>query len=218
MRNAEKMMALAQSMVEKNLEVLLPNVKDAQYLDPLFPELFVNAFEKKITDPQGHALPSKLLMAGFSAGARFLSHVAGLLYNKQRDLRGVLLLDPVIGELPEQQLGPRLPVPYFTILAKPSRCNADGNAFPLFESGRFETQGFRLKTASHCDFEGKSSDALCYLYCGTSPRQNSEAVKLFATEWISGLVDSDSPHIDYLPGGKIFSQWQKQGLFDSVFK
>ncbi|MEN9811286.1 MAG: hypothetical protein RLZZ488_2853 [Pseudomonadota bacterium] len=218
MRNAEKMMALANALVEKNLEVLLPDLKDSQQTDPLFPEVFVNAFEKKHADSQSHTLPSKILMAGFSAGARFLTHVAGLLYQRQRDIRGVLMLDPVVGELPEQQLGPRLPLPYFAILAKPSRCNADGSAFPLFESGRFEAQGFRLKTASHCDFEGRSSDALCYMYCGSSSRKNAEAVQLFATEWISGLVDSATPHTDYLPGGKVFTQWQQQGMFDSVFR
>ncbi|MFZ9519672.1 MAG: hypothetical protein ACO3A4_04265 [Silvanigrellaceae bacterium] len=218
MRNAEKMMALAQSLVERNIEVVLPGITDTQAMDPLFPELFANAFDKKQVDPAGRSLPNKILMAGFSAGARFLSHVAGLLQNKQRDIRGVVLMDPVIGLLPEQQLGPRLPIPYFTILAKPSRCNSDGNAFPLFESGQFETQGFRLKTASHCDFEGKSSDPLCYVFCGSSPRENSEVIRTFVTEWISGLVDSEKPHIDYLPGGKIFTFWQNQGLFDSIFK
>jgi len=217
MRNAEKMMSLAQALVERNIEVLMPGLKDPQYMDPLFPEMFVNAFDKKFKGNSGEALPKKLLMAGFSAGARFLTHVAGLFYNRHRDIRGILLLDPVVGELPEQHLGPRLPLPYFAILAKPSRCNADGNAYPLFESGRFEAQGFRLKTASHCDFEGRSSDALCYMYCGTSARQNAEAVKLFATEWISGLVDSESPHTDYLPGGRVFLQWQNQGLFDTIF-
>lgn len=217
MRNAEKMMALANELVDKNLEVLLPDLKDSQQTDPLFPEVFAKAFDKKHIDNQSQTLPRKILMAGFSAGARFLTHVAGFLYQKQRDIRGVLMLDPVVGDLPEQQLGPRLPLPYFAILAKPSRCNADGNAFPLFESGRFEAHGFRLKTASHCDFEGRSSDALCYMYCGASPRTNAEAVQLFATEWISGLVDSATPHTDYLPGGKVFSQWQQQGLFDSVF-
>jgi hypothetical protein len=220
MRNAEKMMSLAQSLVEKNIEVLLPGIKDPQYMDPLFPELFVEAFEKKFALPGNlsqPAQPTKMLLAGFSAGARFLTHVANLFYKKQKDLRGVLLLDPVVGDLPEQHLGPRLPIPYFAILAKPSRCNADGNAFPLFESGRFEAQGFRLKTASHCDFEGRSSDALCYLYCGSSPRQNAEAIRVFATEWISGLIDSNAPNTDYLPGGKVFLQWQNQGLFDSIF-
>ena len=79
MRNAEKMMALAQSLVDKNIEVVLPGITDSQAMDPLFPELFANAFDKKLTDPEGRALPSRVLMAGFSAGARFLSHVAGLL-------------------------------------------------------------------------------------------------------------------------------------------
>ncbi|MEN9825208.1 MAG: hypothetical protein RI953_953 [Pseudomonadota bacterium] len=218
MRNAEKMMALAQSLVDRNIEVVLPGITDSQTMDPLFPEMFANAFDKKQNDPAGRTLPGKILMAGFSAGARFLSHVAGLLQNKQRDIRGVVLMDPVIGLLPEQQLGPRLPVPYFTILAKPSRCNSDGSAFPLFESGQFETQGFRLKTASHCDFEGKSSDSLCYVFCGSSPRENSEVIRTFVTEWISGLVDSEAPHVDYLPGGKIFMFWQNQGLFDTIFK
>jgi hypothetical protein len=217
MRNAEKMMSLAQSLVERNIEVLLPGIKDPQYMDPLFPEMFVEAFEKKFSSSQSPDRPTKMLLAGFSAGARFLSHAANLFYKKQKDLRGVLLLDPVVGGLPEQHLGPRLPLPYFAILAKPSRCNADGNAFPLFESGRFEAQGFRLKSASHCDFEGRSSDALCYLYCGSSPRQNAEAIRFFATEWISGLIDSQNPHTDYLPGGKVFLQWQNQGLFDSIF-
>ncbi|NBX18023.1 MAG: hypothetical protein EBR09_11720 [Proteobacteria bacterium] len=217
MRNAEKMMSLAQSLVERNIEVLLPSIKDPQYMDPLFPEMFVDAFEKKFGSGRSQDIPSKILLAGFSAGARFLTHAANLFYQKQREIRGILLLDPVVGDLPEQQLGPRLPLPYFAILAKPSRCNANGNAFPLFESGRFEVQGFRLKSASHCDFEGRSSDAVCYMYCGSSPRQNAEAVKFFATEWLTGLIDSQSPHTDYLPGGKVFLQWQNQGLFDSIF-
>ncbi|MEY4064641.1 MAG: hypothetical protein RIR26_849 [Pseudomonadota bacterium] len=218
MRHATNMRSLAQKLAEKNILVLLPDVTDAQFLDPLFPELFANGLAKKSETPSGQSLPQKLLLAGFSAGARFLSHVAALVSSERHSLRGVLLLDPVVGELPEQQLGPRLDVPYFTILAKPSRCNADGNAFPLIQSGRFQSLGFRLKSASHCDFEGQSSDALCYLYCGFSPHQNSEIIRTFATEWISGLVDSREPHIDYLPGGKVFQHWQSKGLFDAVFK
>jgi|GEM_PF-677734 len=218
MRRAEKMLSIAHGLLAKNIEVVLPDVSDSQFLDPLFPESFVRAFGKKRLDPAGQSLPNRLLLAGFSAGARFLSHVAALLPNEEQSLRGVLLLDPVVGELPEQQLGPRLQVPYFTILAKPSRCNAEGNVFSLLESGRFQTIGFRLKTASHCDFEGQSSDMLCYLYCGQSSHKNSDAIKFFATEWISGLIDSDSPHSDYLPGGKVFENWQQLGIFDTVFK
>jgi hypothetical protein len=218
MRHATHMMGLAKKLSEKNIAVVLPDLTDAQFLDPLFPETFAHGFAKKTFTPAGEQLPRKLLLAGFSAGARFLSHVAAQLDSERHSLRGVLLLDPVVGELPEQQLGPRLDVPYFTILAKPSRCNADGNAFPLIQSGRFQSLGFRLKSASHCDFEGQSSDTLCYLYCGLSPHQNSEIIRTFATEWISGLVDSHEPHVDYLPGGKIFQHWQSKGHFDAIFK
>lgn len=218
MRHATHMMALARSLALRNIEVLLPDLTDEHFLDPLFPEVFARAVSKKTSTPEGKPLPEKLLLAGFSAGARFLSHVAALMQSDHLKLRGVLLLDPVVGELPEQQLGPRLDVPYFTILAKPSRCNADGRVLPLLESGRFETKGFRLKSASHCDFEGKTSDPLCYLYCGLSPRHNAQAIELFSTEWISGLVDNDNPHIDYLPGGKIFESWHNKGLFDSIFR
>jgi hypothetical protein len=218
MRHAENMMSLAKALARRDIEVVLPDITDEQFLDPLFPEVFAKAFSQKSKDPRGNPLPEKLILAGFSAGARFLSHVAALIENDQQNLRGVLLLDPVVGQLPEQQLGPRLNVPYFTILAKPSRCNADGNVFPLLESGRFQTLGFRLKSASHCDFEGRTSDTLCYLYCGLSPRKNTEAIEVFASEWISGLIDSNLPHVDFLPGGKVFEQWQNQGLFDSVFK
>lgn len=218
MRHAENMMSLARSLTDRGLEVVLPDLTDEQFLDPLFPEIFAKAFSSKSENPIGKALPDKLLLVGFSAGARFLSHVAALLPSQKQFLRGVLLLDPVVGELPEQQLGPQLNVPYFTILAKPSRCNADGNVFPLLESGRYQTMGFRLKSASHCDFEGRTSDPLCYLYCGLSPRANAQAIDIFASEWLSGLVDSASPHVDYLPGGKVFMQWQNKGLFDSIFK
>jgi hypothetical protein len=218
MRHASNMMALARSLTMRNIEVLLPDLTDEHFFNPLFPEVFARAISKKTLDPQGNPLPEKLLLAGFSAGARFLSHVAGLLQSEQLKLRGVLLLDPVVGELPEQQLGPRQVVPYFTILAKPSRCNADGRIFPILESGRFETQGFRLKSASHCDFEGKSSDALCYIYCGLSHRHNAQAIELFSTEWISGLIDTESPSADFLPGGEVFEAWNKRGVFDSIFK
>ncbi|MBM3381083.1 MAG: hypothetical protein FJY29_01415 [Betaproteobacteria bacterium] len=218
MRHAINMMALARSLTLRNIEVLLPDLTDEHFFNPLFPEIFARAIAKKTVDPQGNPLPQKLLLAGFSAGARFLSRVAGLLQTEHLKLRGVLLLDPVIGENPEQQLGPRLDVPYFTILAKPSRCNADGRIYPLLESGLFETQGFRLKSASHCDFEGKSSDTLCYLYCGLSHQHNAQAVELFSTEWISGLIDNDSPSVDFLPGGQVFETWNKRGVFDTIFK
>jgi hypothetical protein len=218
MRHAEHMMSLASALVSRDIEVVLPDLTDEQFFDPLFPEIFARAFSLRTKDPRGQHLPEKLLLAGFSAGARFLSHVAALLPTDLYSLRGVLLLDPVVGQLPEQQLGRQLDVPYFTILAKPSRCNADGNVFQLLESGRYQSQGFRLKSASHCDFEGRSSDMLCYIYCGFSPRVNVTAVEVFASEWLSGLIDAQSPHADYLPGGKVFDQWQNKGLFDSVFK
>lgn len=217
MRHSENMMSLAKALTLRNVGVVLPDITNEQFLDPLFPEVFAKSFSQKTKDPRGNPLPEKLILVGFSAGARFINHVAALIENDQQKLRGVLLLDPVVGHLPEQQLGPRLNVPYFTILAKPSRCNAEGNVLPLLESGRFQTIGFRLKSASHCDFEGRTSDTLCYLYCGLSPRKNSEAIEVFASEWISGLIDSHSPHADFLPGGKVFELWQKQGHFDSVF-
>jgi len=216
MRQAENMMSLAQTLVSKNIEVVLPSISDEQYLDTLFPEVFAESFSKLTHNPEGQTLPKKLLLVGFSAGARFLSHAAGLLKNVQ-DIRGVLLLDPVVGQLPEQQLGPQLNVPYYAILGRPSRCNAEGSVFPLLESGQYQTRGFRLKTASHCDFEGRSSDFLCYLYCGFSPKKNTQAIEIFVGEWISGLVDNDEPDFDYLPGGKVFEHWQEQGVFDSVF-
>jgi hypothetical protein len=216
MRQAENMMALAESLVSKNIEVVLPSISDAQYLDTLFPEAFADSFSKLTHNPNGQTLPAKLLLVGFSAGARFLSHAASLISNAQ-NIRGVLLLDPVVGYLPEQQLGPQLNVPYFTILGRPSRCNAEGSVFPLLESGQYQTRGFRLKSASHCDFEGRSSDFLCYLYCGFSPKKNTSAIELFVSEWVSGLIDNDEPDFAYLPGGKVFEQWQEQGLFDSVF-
>ena len=217
MRNAEKMMALAQSLVSRNIEVVLPTMKDSQNLDEALPKLFAEAFELKQADPQGRAIPEKLILAGFSAGARFLSQVAPLI-NKSRTIRGVILLDPVTGNRPIQQMGVRIPVPYFTMFAKPSTCNANGVAFPLFASGRYETHGFRLKTASHCDFEGESSDALCYLSCGSSPQENKAVIQKFATEWISALIDSDSPSADYLPGGKVFQDLETKGMFDTIFK
>lgn len=216
MRQAENMMSLAQALVSKNIEVVLPTISDDQYLDKSFPETFAESFSKLTHNPQGRTLPSKLLLVGFSAGARFLSHAAGLISNSQ-DIRGVLLLDPVVGQLPDQQLGPQLNVPYFTILGRPSRCNAEGSVFPLLESGQFQTRGFRLKTGSHCDFEGRSSDFLCYAYCGFSPKKNAQAIEVFVSEWASGLIDRDEPDTDYLPGGRVFNQWQNQGLFDSIF-
>ncbi len=217
MRHASNMMALARTLTQRNLEVLLPDLTDEHFFNPQFPEVFARAIAKKTANPQGEPLPEKLVLAGFSAGARFLSRVAGLLQSEHLKLRGVLLLDPVVGENPEQQLGQRLDVPYFTILAKPSRCNAEGSIFPLLKSGRFTTQGFRLKSASHCDFEGKTSDAMCYLYCGLSHRHNAQAIELFSTEWISSLIESDAPSADYLPGGEVFEAWNKRGVFDSIF-
>lgn len=216
MRQAENMMALAQALVSKNIEVVLPTISDEQYLDTMFPEKFAAAFSQLKHNPQGRSLPDKLLLVGFSAGARFLSHAASLIKNEQA-LRGVLLLDPVVGLLPEQQLGPQLNVPYFTILGRPSRCNAEGNAFPLFESGQYQSRGFRLKTASHCDFEGRTSDMLCYMYCGFSPKKNARAIEVFVSEWVSGLIDQQEPDFDYLPGGKVFERWQSEGVFDSIF-
>jgi predicted esterase len=216
MRHAENMMSLAEALVSKNIEVMLPSISDEQYLNTLFPEEFAESFSKLTRNPAGQTLPAKLLLVGFSAGARFLSHAAGLIRNTQ-NIRGVLLLDPVVGHLPEQQLGPQLSVPYFTILGRPSRCNAEGSVFPLLESGQYQARGFRLKTASHCDFEGRSSDFLCYMYCGFSPKKNTRAIEIFVSEWVSGLIDNDEPDFAYLPGGKVFEHWQNQGIFDSVF-
>lgn len=216
MRKAENMIALAQTLVEKNLEVLLPTVKDSQVLQSSFPESFTQAILEKKSDPQGNPLPNKILMIGFSAGARFLNHVASVLLARQHDVRGIVFLDPVVGSQSNQQLGPRLPLPYLTILGTPHRCNAYGNSYSILTSGQFDVEGFRLKNTSHCDFEGESTDSMCQFYCGSTSKINGQAIQLFASEWISSLVDSDKPNADYLPGGKVFLQWQNKGFFDAV--
>lgn len=124
--------------------------------------------------PDGRAAPSRLVLAGHSAGGFFAARVgAALVQRAPERVAGVLLFDPV-GAAPLQaalqtlqaRLGPgRLAA----TMAPPVRCNAVHLALPALRAAGvamvFPPQ------ATHVDAEGEDTEALAVRACGEGPPQ-----------------------------------------------
>lgn len=168
--------------------------------------------------PGGGTLPTRLVVAGHSAGAHFALEVAArLARDAPGRLAGLILLDPVGGRgfaALLEALPPRDAAPLLAVGAPPSPCNAqaaaqtaiaaaaaqlapagaaaDATPTAATRAGRPSAfSGLRLVEApTHVDAEGEDTDGLAVWACGQGrPRPgNTEILRTLAARWAVDLV------------------------------
>ena len=178
--------------------------------------------------PDGGALPTKVLAAGFSAGGVFAARLAQALaaYVPQR-LRGLLMLDPVgsagLGQaIADASAGGTRPV--LAITTNPSSCNAFNSVYPdlrqlasdLAAAGQDAFVGLQLtRESSHVDFEGEDTDALASAVCGRARADNVEAARTLAAAWAADMV-TGARSAAYYPGGRYVERLLNRGRAASI--
>jgi hypothetical protein len=143
--------------------------------------------------PDGRAAPSRIVLAGHSAGGLFAARVGAALVVPAGDrVAGALFFDPVGGialqtalQTMQARLGPgRLAA----TMAPPVRCNAAHLAMPALRAANvslvFPPQ------ATHVDAEGEDSETIAVRACGEGPPrpQAVTALRAWAGETLDALL------------------------------
>jgi acetyl esterase/lipase len=161
--------------------------------------------------PDGRALPSRVLVAGHSAGGLFAAHLGAELQRRVPErLAGALLFDPVGGAALAEALGTVSAGglrPVRALLAPPSRCNANQRARQALTqvadaaraAGHDPFVGLELRAATHLDAEGEDTEAVAVWACREGPPQ-AQAVALlralaagWAQQMVAGAPDAQTP-------------------------
>jgi hypothetical protein len=156
--------------------------------------------------PDGRPLPTRLIVAGHSAGAHFAAIVGERLDERAPDrLAGALMLDPVsagphFGSALERVSddGRR---PVRALLAEPHGCNAQGNArVPLLTlqdraraAGRDQVIGLRIAGGTHGDAEGPDTDLLAGWLCGAVHTDTATRWRLLSVQWVVDMATGTGP-------------------------
>jgi len=204
-RNKDNMRDLASRLQDKGYTVLTPTVG----LGSLNSDAFLAgaaldlAKLQKIPDTDV-ALPSRLVVAGHSAGGKNALVIgAALRATLGERMAGILLLDPVERDGAMQRAFASLggsETDVLTLLARPGACNAGGNAAPLLKDFASPFKGVRMTKGTHCDAEGSSTNFLCKVACGNSSAATVTDTQEFAVNWIEGFFEG-TRRAEFFPGG-----------------
>ncbi|MCO7225580.1 PKD domain-containing protein [Pleionea sp. CnH1-48] len=162
------------------------------------------------TPPNNIPLPAKMIVAGHSAGALFVSHMGGQLVQRgYAPLQGAILFDPV-----DANDGMQTPLqsmlnngnPVLSILANSSSCNSSNNALQPLRALTDAFVGIKLTNDSkHTDVEGSSTGGIITWLCGTPKTHNINYLQDFALHWAKDML-SGTVSADYYPGGSKIQQ------------
>ncbi|MTE15234.1 alpha/beta fold hydrolase [Nocardia aurantiaca] len=143
-------------------------------------------------------LPRQLVFIGHSAGAEAVEYVAHRLRTAHpdtwRDLRGLVLLDPVksfLGNNTDTALTDLDPtgLPILTVSGPPGLCNNfAGGTNTLQTLLHRPFVGVRLPSGVHTDAEGPSSDAVGELACGFPRSANVAALQQLTVSWTDAFI------------------------------
>ncbi len=142
-----------------------------------------------LRDPQGRAVPPRVVVGGLSAGAAFAVRLGARLDELAPGrLAGALLLDPVAtagfgADLQRVARGR----PVLALLAPPQACNAMNNARPALRDAGVEAVELG-PAATHLDAEGDDGDAVGRAACGTPQPAAVDALRARAAEWLRGVA------------------------------
>ncbi len=142
-----------------------------------------------LRDPQGRAVPARVVAGGHSAGGAFAARVGAKLDALAPDrLAGVLLLDPVAtpafaADLRRAARGR----PVLALMAQAQGCNAQLNALPALREAEAEVV-VAGPGSTHLDAEGEDGDAIGRAACGTPQPAQVEALRARAAGWLREVV------------------------------
>ncbi len=213
-RNKSNMDHLATHFMNNGLMVLTINSSATGGNPSLGRDIADDIIDNPPSPPNGVALPSKLIVAGHSAGGLMMTHTGGRLVSRQfSGLVGAILLDPVDandGMQGNLQLMWDNGVPSYSILANASSCNSSNNALGPLRNLSASFVGIKLTNNSkHTDAEGDSSGGIITWLCGSPKAHNVAYLQDFATNWALDMVNG-TLNSDYYPGGSVL-----QSLIDS---
>lgn len=161
--------------------------------NPALAEALAGWLAGDLRDPQGRALPPRVVVGGLSAGAAFAARLGARLdaLAPQR-LAGALLLDPVatpsLGE-DLQRIAQQGRRPVLALLAPPHACNAMNNVLPALRAAGIEPVMLG-PAATHLDAEGEDGDWVGEQACGRALPAQSESLRAQAAAWLRALLPS----------------------------
>ncbi|GAA2634578.1 alpha/beta fold hydrolase [Paractinoplanes durhamensis] len=173
----------------------------------------------------GSTLPTKLVLAGHSAGGEAVTYIANVLRTTYpaafANLEYLQLLDPV-----KSPAGTNMAIgltglkttalPIRTISSPPYLANSNASGtVELTSTINSNFLGVRLTSGSHCDAEGSSTNVLCTLTAGTSQAANVTALQTLAVNWTLDEVDHTTTATCY-PGGTYYQGLLTAGTIETL--
>jgi hypothetical protein len=204
-RDKSNMDDLATHLMDNGLMVLTANCSVSNGNPNLAQDVGDDLVDNPPTPPNGFVLPSKLVLAGHSAGGLFVAFLGGHLTERNyTELVGMILLDPVDknnGMNPNMQAMINAGQPALSILANSSSCNSSNNALQPLQDLSDAFVGIKLTDNSkHTDAEGDSTGGILTWMCGSPSDQNVAYLQDFTFHWADDMVfGSLTP--EYYPGG-----------------
>lgn len=111
--------------------------------------------------------PVKIALAGHSAGGALSFDATWALQSQSYPVAAVVLLDGVPWSRTFVSASRMRTLPFASLRAEPSACNANASVLGLQNALRFATEDVRITGATHCDPENPT-DFFCRLVCGGS--------------------------------------------------
>lgn len=168
-------------------------------------------------------LPSRVVLAGHSAGGALATAVGGrLAASPSADVRarlaGVVLLDPV--ETTDGAMAAAMPAlaatSVLTVSAPGGSCNDGGSGTGVLTSQRAGFVGVRLPSGCHCDAEADSTDFLCTLVCGSPSTEDEAVLKRLAADWADDMARGRRVDTQVYPGGEWYEDQLGAGRLVSL--
>ncbi len=157
--------------------------------NPALADAFAGWLTGGLRDPQGRAVPARVVVGGHSAGGAFAARVGAKLDALAPErLAGALLLDPVAtpafaADLRRAARGR----PVLALMAEAQDCNAQLNALPALREAGAEVV-VAGPGSTHLDAEGEDGDAIGRAACGTPQPAQVEALRARAAGWLREVV------------------------------
>lgn len=114
---------------------------------------------------EGRVDPSRLGLAGHSAGGAVSFEAAIALQDAPQRIRAFCLLDAVPWPRTLDAAAALQPLRFASLRAEPSSCNSNGTVLDLLDAMAFNIDDVRVVGATHCDPENPT-DIGCTLFCG----------------------------------------------------
>jgi predicted alpha/beta hydrolase family esterase len=216
-RSSKNMKFQAERMQKLGFLTVVPDVSLPQEMKSHTGATFAEAFSR-FQSLSEHKKTFQLpkIVIGHSAGAIWATYFAGKLRSLGSDVRGVVLVDPVVKKEYEQGFLEALkPLPKLSLFAPPNSCNDHNSALTSILSMPEVFFGIHMKQGSHCDIEGSTSDILCHTFCGKSSEIVIQKTSDVVTHWSNDLFEKTKEG-GYFPGGTELEKLVSDGLAEEL--